>query len=135
MLRWMIDHIEGSNEADISNHLTALERVVAGLIEVEAPAAQRPRRKLQAVQALAQADVAEKPDAGQSSGTLPAKDNQETADVVLKPQNAKPQEAKPQEGGAGRSKRKPGQPVQRRQGPPAPRPTPAFASAWECSTS
>jgi two-component system chemotaxis sensor kinase CheA len=41
-LRWLIDHIEGSNEVDISDHLSALEQVVAGLIEMDSPAAASP---------------------------------------------------------------------------------------------
>ncbi len=34
-LRWLIDHVERSNEADISDHLAALEQIVAGLVESE----------------------------------------------------------------------------------------------------
>src|SRR5208282_2888129 len=36
-LRSMIDDIEHSNEADIGIHLDALERIIAGLIDEEAP--------------------------------------------------------------------------------------------------
>ena len=36
-LRWMIDNIERSNEADIGDYLAALEQVVGGLIEVDSP--------------------------------------------------------------------------------------------------
>ena len=53
-LRWMIDHIEHSNETDISDHLAALEQVVAGLVEAEAPAAE-----VAAAEAIAVPQVAE----------------------------------------------------------------------------
>ena len=42
-LRWMIEHIDRSNEVDISEHLSALEQVIQGLIESESPAPWRPR--------------------------------------------------------------------------------------------
>ena len=40
-LRWMIEHIDRSNEVDISEHLSALEQVIQGLIESESPAPRR----------------------------------------------------------------------------------------------
>ena len=119
-LRWMIDNVDRSNEADISDHLAAMELIISGLMESEslAPAMQhgiaggrgdrtsgrgygRHRRS------LAMPPAAE---------TGPAAD----VDAAAKPQRvyAKPQAAGPADGM-----------------PQVPRPTPASASAWGCSTS
>ena len=71
-LRWMIDHIEGSNEADISDHLAALEQVVAGLIAADSPAEQSPGEQSPVVQCLTEAHGAENVETEATNGKPPA---------------------------------------------------------------
>ena len=58
-LRWMIDHIDQSNDVDISDHLAALEQIIAGLIKSESLAAQSPVKPSPPAQSLAAPQVPE----------------------------------------------------------------------------
>ncbi|MGA2255653.1 MAG: chemotaxis protein CheA, partial [Thermoguttaceae bacterium] len=100
-LRWMIDNIQRSNEADISDHLAALELIIAGLVESEssppitstelpavtetAPPVVQEAVALKALmesQAIAAGDAVE----------LATQSSAKTADVKVKPQTATPPE-------------------------------------------
>ena len=124
-LRWMIDHIERSNEADISDHLAALEQIIAGLIESESPATG------------GRAGAA----AGRSAGTAGrGKQSQpaETAAAEPTPPNgrqcaAAADESPPPKSRKPKRSRQPQLHPRRKREPR--RPTRASASAWACSTS
>jgi two-component system chemotaxis sensor kinase CheA len=86
-LRWMIDHIEHSNETDISGHLAALEQVVGALLAADSPAA---------ATSAPQSPARESPGKAQVADTAPAEETLETrpAETVLKPQSPEAAEAK-----------------------------------------
>ena len=124
-LRWLIDHVERSNEADISDHLAALEQIVAGLIESESLPAEASAEPLAAKTAEPPAaqDIETPPLDVIAAGEAPAK----TPAIAL----TRPLSHPAGDSGARGELRQPA----RSRKLPVPPPTAAFASAWECSTS
>ncbi|MGO9114299.1 MAG: chemotaxis protein CheW [Thermoguttaceae bacterium] len=93
-LRWMIDNIERSNETDVSDHLTALEQIVVGLIETDSPATQSPAMQIPAAEPLAKTQVAEEVKAGESNAEPLAEAVKEAAEAAVKPQAVEAVEVK-----------------------------------------
>ncbi len=126
-LRWLIDHVERSNEADISDHLAALEQIVAGLIESESLPAEASAEPLAAKTAEPPAaqDIETPPLDVIAAGRRPRRRRQLPSPPAPLPS------CRGQQAGEGSKLRQPA----RSRKLPVPPPTAAFASAWECSTS